>query len=725
MATYGVDFYGAAFYGGAAPASYGEDAFTAEARTYTTILLRWVAPENTTWNYVRVMRSRAGFPTHVFEGDEVFYALSNAAGARNPATVPVDPTWPERQNVIDLSDQIEYLDTALSGGWYYYSLFLHNTARNRWERVSITSAMVPYDYNSVDRLWSLIPEFYRTVEDNTAGYSVDLGQINPAIYLSRDRVGDNLTLSKWLSVFGWGMDILRSQADSILDGSDPSRMHMNRLSLLAEQLGSPLENSVSAHHSRSLVRNMSLLYRQRGTENGLEEHLRLATGWDIDVDLGPNMMLSKDAAEFTSPAPEEWNANTRYETNDIVQRQSIYYRAVQNTLGNQPPNATYWSTTPFAESFANRDSEVLSKYGEVSTWSRYNESGYPLPGKTWVGMGVPDPANTALETNALRTYDDGPGGGYDLTGNTKMQLLSVPMSGTDIPGFTSPQGRQNNIETAVPIPVPEPWDATRQYEAGDFVIYYGVPYEATTRTSAVPDSSSQWRQLGYDSRMLMGMSMFVHGPFDGAAGGGVKAKPVVAFFDQHGLELKNSRYVLDPALYVGQIYDSFIGPKPLDTSANNGRQTPIGGVYYTANTGPQWRTGRDVNGSFAFPSGAALSFASFAGSPTNGVVGVTFRSLPTAPREIGLIVRRSDNSNYWAVTNLGIYKVVAGVKSTVQLFTGAGDIKVGDRITVWFRSGGITVTRFRTGTAATGTTLYIGSDTFNNTATKTHGVIAW
>src|SRR4051812_20341779 len=181
MAVFGYDLYGRSKYGPFVKVDYGVQPFTANSLDYTRVYLEWHEPVGP-WDEFLLLRSRSGYATGPDDG-KVLYSFTDSAGAP-----PVDT---------------RLLDFGLASGWYYYTILLHSTQSDVWEIAGATSVLVPWDYESTEKLWNYLPEYYRVIREGlTAGYSEVLFSINPLIYQGGDNQVDNDLLFNFLQAFG-------------------------------------------------------------------------------------------------------------------------------------------------------------------------------------------------------------------------------------------------------------------------------------------------------------------------------------------------------------------------------------------------------------------------------------------------------------------------------------------------------------------------------------------
>lgn len=677
MAVYGYDFYLKSKYGGKPQVDFGIDPFESRAASFSTVELTWNEPSGN-WTGMRILRSRSGYAVNEEDGALV-YSQTN--------TVPTPRRW---------------LDGDLTGGWYYYTVLLYNADNSAWERAAAVDVLVPFDYRSTEKMWDLIPNYYRNIRDTAAGYSQALYEINPQIYLSSDQTAENEQMFHFLHVFGWGMDMLRSQIDTTLDGYDPGRAHLSRLALLADQFGTSLEPSVPARNNRSLVRNLALLYRKRGTIDGIRELLSLATGWDVDVFLGPNLLLNQDQSTFPHPTVRPWSPEVRYVTGDWVVSGQFLYVALQTAYGvSQGPPVTqtdtaFWNATSFKET---KETTAINRAdtGDVGDWQIVGPTGV-LPATTFIGLGVTDPVGGIQATLNCLAFKNPTGSTNDFT------VRSIPRYSSAPTVFD----RKLVVMSGIPVPrVLIQWDSLVTYHLGDQVLYNGAPFRAlNTNVNVVPTTTANWERLGVDKRTQLAMSFYAHGPWDATPGtGGVTVYPYFLFFDKYGDFMQE--VLCAPGVSTGLAYDAFNVPGNVTT----GRVVSVGSKTWDSVGVGTWNQAANADGGYAYPTAAGRTYQVVNSTIADGSIGVTFKSVGT--RQLGIIFRFTDSSNFWLATNTGLHRMQAGVlTSNVATWTA---FVVGERMKVTLS--GSTITVFKNGVSV-GTT----SNAFNNTATR-HGII--
>jgi len=164
-----------------------------------------------------------------------------------------------------------------SGKWAYYSLFLHWNQNGTgpsgvswYERVATIQELVPFDYNSIDSLWSRIP--YYQQQSDIYGQADD-----------PENLGHGL-LYRFLYIFGFEMDKERTLIDSVINQYDPDKCESNSINYLAKQMG--LESGVDelgVSKIRQVLKDIGYYRQRKGTLQAAIAYLTALSGCAVDV----------------------------------------------------------------------------------------------------------------------------------------------------------------------------------------------------------------------------------------------------------------------------------------------------------------------------------------------------------------------------------------------------------------------------------------------------------
>jgi len=161
------------------------------------------------------------------------------------------------------STYVESIDHATTdfkpGSWVYYSLFIkYSDGTSTWfERAVTNYVQVPFQYNSIESIWNRVPEYYRALDQSDASNH----------------------LYRFLELFGWELDKLRSLIESVTTINDPLLSITPALDLLAQQLGLPHSSTdLGTARLRALLLNAFTLRKQKGTRLGATGYISALSG---------------------------------------------------------------------------------------------------------------------------------------------------------------------------------------------------------------------------------------------------------------------------------------------------------------------------------------------------------------------------------------------------------------------------------------------------------------
>lgn len=222
--------------------------------TYTII----ATPTPTTFTYAKVHAD----------------ALSAAPALGGTATVYGVGATP-----FPVDQKVRIVDHGLPPGRFvYYALFArYNSAGNvYWFRVAQSEMLVPIDYRYTDRLWRMIPEYYRTLDEGSDG-----------------------VLRRFIGVLGYEADMQRSWNSTLGDLWDAETVNSRMLPNIAYLLGhGGGEEAIGDKRSRILLANLMYLRKFRGTKDGIEGWVAAISGYKVLTYVGKNLMLSNNDAEL-------------------------------------------------------------------------------------------------------------------------------------------------------------------------------------------------------------------------------------------------------------------------------------------------------------------------------------------------------------------------------------------------------------------------------------------
>ncbi len=672
MATYRITAYSTDVYGSRPLVALDASPVTATPIESGILQIAWAVPGGT-WTELRLVKSAAGYPVTVDDG-ELLYSSAYPDGT--------------------------YTDTQLAPNrWYYYSVFL--LVGGSWLLAGQTSGLAVGDLGYGPWLYTRVPNAFKYEGSELSS-------------LSSSRRND--ILERFVSIFGWGLDIQWTYANTLLDLYNPRTTHEANVNRLARQFGMPIQVTMPGRLRRQAVENATYLHQKRGSVEGLRDLINAVTGLDADIRVSQNMMLSDDQAMFTHPDPPSWSEDLRYLINDLVTyNKKIFKCRVTGTSGAaKAPNAdgtlnTWWQ---WVTNTWDATTALNPVTGGQYTWMVVKLSDNSMPNSGGLGLGVGLPTPTALTdytTNALAVKNStGVTGSYDARSVSRL-------AGYEAINFVEPI---QNIKDGIPLPkVHKTWDAVSTFRPGDLVRYNGLVFQAQFEVvggSAPgvtdPDHPTAWKNVGVDERYGITVSFYVHQSF--VNGDGVVAVyPHVGFFDEHG-NYFNTLYApgtntlaIDTFGFPGQTY-----PNPANPDVNGRQMERFSAYTWTTHTGAFVRD--PYLGGVARPTVATTVSIATVNASANMKVALTPRTEPDAAKKWALIFRYSSISNYWSAEKNGLYKVVSGVKTLVGTYSTA--ISLDDRVVAEFNGSAIKVYR-------NGTQVLSITDAFNSSATR-HGI---
>lgn len=673
MATYQITEYGTDVYGSRPLVELDASPVLATPTSSGIMTITWAIPGGT-WTQISVVKSASGYPVTRDDGELLY-----------------DSTYPGGS----------VTDTKVAAGhWYYYAVFV--LVGTDWLLAGQASGLSVGDRGSAAWLEDLVPAHLKFTGDELSS----LTSSEP-----------NTSLMKFLSVFAWGMDNLRSYGDRLLELNDPTKTHESNIEQLAKQLGVRVERTMPASLQRLAVENATYLHQRAGTVQGLRDLINVSTGLDADIRIGPNMLLSDDQAEFAHPAPPAWDAGLRYhQFEKVIYSNHVYECRITGTAGDaQKPNGapatnTWWTHhSVFWNDWDARNTETNGQY----SWMAVRLSDSNMVNLNYLGLsqGVPAVGDLTNTSNtALAIWN------RDVT-TQSFDLRSVSrLIGNEAINFVEPM---QNVKDAVPLPkVHKTWDSATTFLPGDLVRYNGLVFQALYKVigGTAPGEENTlhpptaWRNVGVDERYGITLSLYAHQSFE-SGDPTCAVWPHVGFFDENGTYFTTlyasgtDTLAIDTFGFPGKTY-----PSTTDPDVNGRTMERFPAYVWTVNTGA-WVRDPYLGGVARPVDPTVKSIATVAGT-ANMQVGMTPRTDTATGHFRCIMFRYSDANNYWQARRTGLYKTVAGVTSLVGTYSQAAENN--DRLVVQFNGSAIKV--FRNGPQVLSVT-----DSFNSSAIR-HGM---
>lgn len=674
---YGIPLYG--FLGLTPAPSYLVEPFVAQSLNYTSIGVSWAQPTGAASRW-RLLTNRYGYPVDQNDGEIVLD----------------DTDYPGNF----------YLDTnVIPGSYHYYGIYaLTNAGEDLWQRCGVTACLAVGNYGTAEFLKANLPPYFT---ENLGGELTQDATANPYLF-------------QFLEVLGWGIDYVKTQYGVLANHlNDPLNIPIGDLVNLCTEVGLEFDPMVSTYLMRKAAANWAHVNQEGGTLPGILGEIELATGFDVDLQVGPNLMLEQDQSVFTDPVYPPWNASIGYNASERVSYGNFLYSSIAGSnVGNAPSgtssNNSFWNAIVDGHITTVLANPVT---GGQNTWEViYPAASHGIPSANSIreGIGVPDPgALSHFNVNSLQVVNQ-------TGGPITVAARSVSRTTTDA-GLTSslwiPDPSQA-INDGVPVPFTRPsqeWDATVRYGTDDIVTYNGLPFIALrASTGATPPvnltPTPEWSALSHSARLPLMVSASTSQSLATGTDFSAAVTPFVDWYDSWGnFIVRNfARTPSAPGIPDNLAYDSFTAnPGP----SISGRTFDNAYAHnWVAEVSDFKVTG--YAGGVAYPVTAGTAAMALTTAPADGQVGVTYKTATTGGQEQGVVFRFSNTSNYWKATTTHLFKRVAGTNTTVATY--ATPAAPGDRMVVQMNGTAITV-------LINGASAATATDAFNDTATL-HGM---
>jgi len=173
-------------------------------------------------------------------------------------------TIAEGTRIVDTRTIGEFRHIGIEDDWAYYTMFiryLSNSGDDYYEQVAKLEVLIPNDYGSTEDLYSKIPVYYQNQDENSSG-----------------------DLKKYLSIFGWEVDKVRTTLDFSMSMKDPFVGNEETLNFLAQDMGVPLTtNDLGSQRLRELLKTVSTTRRNNGSPSSIEKYLEAICGSNVDI----------------------------------------------------------------------------------------------------------------------------------------------------------------------------------------------------------------------------------------------------------------------------------------------------------------------------------------------------------------------------------------------------------------------------------------------------------
>jgi hypothetical protein len=263
LATYGIDYYGDAYYGASTLTAFSAGTFVAKPYYYQQIQLTWSTPSGA-WDYIRLVRNPYGFAVNADDGDLLFEDANGASRVyyldqgQTPNNVNLTPARP-----------------------YYYSLFVRETQYSSWQKAGDAIGISVKDYGTAKAMFQYLPEI-----------------LGSEIPYDTSLESTNTFLERFLTLFAFQLDLYKSQAENITNRYDVTNLNGLLIPAFMQEFGLKFEPALGIKQSKIFLRNISRLFLIKGTLLGLKDFIKSYAGYDNLVSSGKNLMLDHNDSSF-------------------------------------------------------------------------------------------------------------------------------------------------------------------------------------------------------------------------------------------------------------------------------------------------------------------------------------------------------------------------------------------------------------------------------------------
>jgi hypothetical protein len=742
---YGVDIYSLATYGYSQPADYSVAPFVAKQADYGDITLTWQSPNTTSWKIMELVRSTYGYPsraedgitlTTIYPGTMVrsyddpgldagtiyYYAIfisieaptwsSSATYALNTQVLYNNLYWTSTQN-----SNINHTPAAGSAYW---------TPSNYvpvWFPAGFAATLALGNQGYTNLLYKRTPQPYKTDTSDTFS--------NTAV--------DNQSLYNYESVFGFGLDMLKAEYDSYLKLGDVDSVSAAYLDILGQELGINTDYLSTPQQRRQRIKNAAVNYRLKGETQSIHNLIAELAGWDSDITYGPNMYNSADQTAFVHPQYDQWNQNTSYFVNNIVQYNGYNYKCLVNATGiTNAPTGTAIANTWWAAQQYIADTTVLKnpETNQFSTWG-FSSSDGTTGSISSIRTGLISPTNSNVQnwnalaitqtnhaatgtffldsTTGINTPNYSSGTNYVINNYVlytdgyyyRAAKPSGPGTaygavtpGTDQtfwqPFYYTTSDTPNIIRDGIPVAQLPVWNTTTSYAMGTEVEYLGIVYlAATDNINSKPTgyyySNQDWVFISPSQKTVVSSGAWTRRNNDTTS---TDISTDLWFYDANGNLINNTsawytgynvgaegvvaRFIADYADLKGTT-EASLANATTDGTITDGTWFPS-----IAEEGADslWRSSYGMAWVDQSLSGTIVYLYVIINIGVSyGRYGVTFSTdyKDTAHKTHGLIFGWQDDANFYYVTRQSLWQVVGGVETQLSSWT---RLKDGDRILV-------------------------------------------
>jgi len=277
VARYGTFTYGAAKYGLQPKLAYSVEPMSLVVLDFNKTKIEWQSPTGD-FTKIRLVRSQVGYPETAEDGEIVW---EEAATEGNVS----------RLSFVDSEDGTGLTD-ILPGRQIYYRVFLFIDL-GYWLVAGEITDTVPSDHSAQRRIMDIIPKVYTSAVQSPLGVTDETSALYSFIE------GMSFTYEQLLTQ----IDLLKPNS------SNAEETAFNLLPLETLNFGLNPEPSLPVKSQKRLIREAIYMYKNKGLQTGLETYAECLTGYEPDITVSPNLMLTAQDSTFYG-GTGNWVTNT-------------------------------------------------------------------------------------------------------------------------------------------------------------------------------------------------------------------------------------------------------------------------------------------------------------------------------------------------------------------------------------------------------------------------------
>ncbi len=318
MARYGSFSYGAAKYGLQPRLAYSVEPMSLVVLDFDKTEVKWQSPSGD-FSKIRLVRSQIGYPETAEDGEIIW---EEAATEGNVS----------RLSFVDSEDGTG-LTEILPGRQIYYRVFLFIDL-GYWVVAGEITDTVPSDHSAQRRIMDIIPKVYTSAVQSPLGVTDETSSLYAFIE------GMSFTYEQLLTQ----IDLLKPNT------SNSEETAYNLLPLETLNFGLNTEPSLPVKSQKRLIREAIYMYKNKGLQTGLETYTECLTGYEPDITVSPNLMLTAQDSTFyggtgnwatntctLTSSDEQVAVSTDYVIDEVYSGKVIASGAAYITLGADDP----------------------------------------------------------------------------------------------------------------------------------------------------------------------------------------------------------------------------------------------------------------------------------------------------------------------------------------------------------------------------------------------------